>query len=703
MKVQSFALSFILPAFVLADALNPDVSALPKFSTVSRFTPDHLVQVDNISNMDLSPNKNWVVYTSKQYNKTSTKNSYTMKLINLKDNSVSSLIPKKVSNPISSPIWIDDNLVGFSSSEGDMSPNLFTISVSDKTVTQVTNFTGGISGVVYSAAANRIAFTASVYQGKNISESEVELENTLNAADSGVVYDSLFIRHWDTWKTKAREQLFTLPASIKNGKLVTSGQPVNLIAKYAGEWGLEPFDYSFSPDGKIIIFAAKIQGKEEAWQTEVGIFTAPVDGSDIPTRHNSNFKGAASSPAFLPDGKSVAWLQMATPGYESDINQVIMYDIATQKQNRLLPKFKYSPDSVTFSNNGRSLYFTIPTEKDNPLFKYNIASTELTRLTSDGTIFKAIEVSDDKVVFALSTFQYPNTIFTTDTTSNSDKTKLTVDNDDLSSLYFSPTDSFWFKGALDEKVQALVLYPYGFDKTKKYPVACIVHGGPQSSWNDGWSSRWNANIYANQGFVTIIINFHGGNAYGQEFTDSITNNWGTYPYEDIMKGMDVFLEKTSYTDSNKTVALGASYGGYMMNWLNGHTDRFRALVTHCGVFSTVSMAYSTEELFFNEHDLGNPFKSGQREMIDQHNPERFVNNWKTPNLIIHNAYDFRVPLTEGISAFTALQRQGIDSKFLYFPDENHWVLKPSNSLKWHHEVLGWIGKYTNVTTWTNSS
>ncbi|PVU88792.1 hypothetical protein BB559_005392, partial [Furculomyces boomerangus] len=699
MKFQGLYL-FIFASLSLADISNPDPSQFPDWSKVGKFTPEILHSVNRMSGATVSPDKTKLVHAQRRFNQTANDSGTNLRITDISSGKASDLTPFSLDQGDSSPVWITNNLVGFSAVRGSPALNLFTVSTADGSVKQVTNYTNDISGVVYSPAAKKIAFIASVYQGMGVEESAKEYERLAEIPYSGVVFDKLFIRHWDTWITKQRAQLFTVDANVVDGSLTVSGTPVNLIAKYTGEWGLEPDTYSFSPDGKSVLFSAKIQGREEAWQTQGGIFTVPADGSAAPVMHNSDFMGAASSPVYSPDGKSIAWLQMATRGYESDQNQILLLDIASQQRRRLIASWDRSPDSIEFSADGSKLFLQVPYEIDEAVFSLTIADEKLTRLSGKGTVSSFQELGPDSMLVTMNTFQFPDAAFILNTTGNMQLTKVTSENDAiLGGLWMSDVDTFWFTGALDQQVEGLVLYPYGFDPSKKYPTAFVIHGGPQSSWNNGWSYRWNMNAFANQGYVVVIINFHGGSAYGQNFTDSITRNWGSYPFEDLMKGLDFYLAKTTYSDCDNVVALGASYGGYMINWVNGNTDRFRCLVNHDGVFSLVSMGYATEELWFNEHDMGIPWVPADRASMEQWNPERLVANWKTPTLIVHSSLDFRVPLTEGISTFTALQRRGIASRLLYFPDESHWVLNPMNSLKWHDEVFKWIGSYSNTTVW----
>ncbi|OMJ26622.1 Dipeptidyl-peptidase 5 [Smittium culicis] len=689
--------------FALAGAFNPDPGLFPDWSKVDKFEPDTYMQLKRMSSPSLSPDKSKVVYSLYKYNNTDNESGRNLRLLdlNIGFDSAIDLTEYKYKQGDSSPIWINDDTVAFVATRGSPSSNIFTISIKDKKITQLTNYTNGVSGIVYDRTSGMIAFISKVYQGMSMNQSAIERKRISDLPSSGVVHTKLFTRHWDEWVLKDRNQLFTIKLSNDNGSLRVMGEPNNIVSKYKGEWGLEPDSYFFSPDGKSILYSAKIEGMSEAWKTDVGIFESPVDGSAEPFRINSNFDGAASSPVYSTDGNSISWLQMVTPGYESDQNQVIFYDIKTKSQKRLISTWDRSPSSVSFSDDSSKLMLEVPYEKDLAIFELDIATNKITRLTGAGTYSLISQLSSDSFLVSLSTLQFPTSLFTLKITYDCNEVNQVSfeDKNILDKLWLSPTETFWFTGALNDSVQAMVLYPYGFDPNCVYPVFYLIHGGPQSSWNDGWSWRWNPNIYANQGFLVVIVNFHGGDAYGQAFTDSIRHNWGTYPYEDLMTGLDTLINSASFVDKENIVGVGASYGGYMVNWINGHTDRFKALVNHDGGFSVVSKYYASDELYFNEREFGIPWIPSDREIYERNNPERYVSNWKTPTLIIHSEYDYRVPISESLSTFTALQRLGIDSKFLYFPDESHWITNPPNVLKWISEILDWTGSYTNTTVW----
>ncbi|PVZ99232.1 hypothetical protein BB558_004754 [Smittium angustum] len=661
-------LSF-LGVLVAGDALKPDQNIFPDWSTVKQFTPDQQAELNRLGSFDVSPNKKNIVFSQSKYSIKDNAFSRSLKLVTLNNSTSIDLTEYGPDNSDSNPIWINDDVIAFLSVRGSPAQNIFALSLSSNAITQVTNYTNDISGIVYSSAANMIAFTSSVYPGMGLDESAAERDRIANLPSSGVIYEQIPVSFWDTWMTPDKAQLFTMPVDIVKGNLQKTGEPVNVVDKYKGK-GLEPSNYNFSPDGKSLVFICQIPSTKIAWLEIDGAYSTLADGSAAPTQLNAGVEGEVDGIAISPDGTKIAWLQQFDPKNTNAQDRVILYNVADGTNSTFISDFINSPSMIKFSADSKSLYFVAPVEKDEPLYKADLATQQITRLTGDGTVSNFIELSSSQVVVSLNTFQHPDTIYTISTDGKKTMTQVTVENDSLlNGLWFSPTDTFWFTG-------------------------------PHSSWNDGWTYRWNGNIYTNQGYVVVIINFHGGNAYGQPFSDSILGNWGTHPYYDLMTGLDYFLANVDYVDEKNTVALGASYGGYMINWIQGHTTRFNALVMHDGIFDNIGMTYSTDILGFSMIETGIPWTPEGRAVSLFNSPESYVANWCTPMYVIHSQRDYRVPFSQGLSAFTALQVMGVPSKFLTFPDENHWVLKPGNSLKWHSEVLGWIGKYTNVTTWS---
>ncbi|KAJ2400645.1 dipeptidylpeptidase, partial [Coemansia sp. RSA 2530] len=332
----------------------------------------------------------------------------------------------------------------------------------------------------------------------------------------------------------------------------------------------------------------------------------------------------------------------------------------------------------------------------NKLAKVDIATGAISPIVSEHSVGSVQQLpGTSKLLIDYSALDSPTDIYTVSIDDGAMSRVSQLNPKLASEVFLSAPEDVTFTGAANSTIHGFLLRPPNFDSQKKYPLAFVIHGGPQSSFTDGWSPRWNLNIFAAAGFVTVALDPQGSTGYGQNFTDAIRNQWGGKPYESLMRSLEQLLEEHPYIDRKRLAALGASYGGYMINWINGHSNVFKALVNHDGMFSTISTYYSTEELYFPETEFeGVPFDEKARENYERWSPERYVKNWKTPTLVVHSEKDYRLVVSEGLSTFTALRRQGVPARLLYFPDENHWVLKPANSLRWHREVLAWITKWT---------
>jgi dipeptidyl aminopeptidase/acylaminoacyl peptidase len=397
-------------------------------------------------------------------------------------------------------------------------------------------------------------------------------------------------------------------------------------------------------------------------------------------------------PVVSPDGRKLAYLAMARPGFEADRFQIMVRDLKTGKIRPLAENWDRSASSIAFTNSGDSLLVSADDVGNTALFELDLAGEEQRKRVALGSV-SAFKSGPLGIVFALDNLKSPTELFAID----KDKTKarqLThFSVPQLDGIEMGDFEQFSFTGANDETVYGYVMQPAGFEKGKKYPVAFLIHGGPQGSFGNHFHYRWNPQTYAGQGFAAIFIDFHGSTGYGQDFTDSITNDYGGAPLVDLQLGLEAALDKYDFLDGESICALGASYGGYMINWIAGNwPDRFDCLVNHDGIFDERMMYYATEELWFPEWDFGGPYYEKAAE-YEKHNPANFVDRWQTPMLVVHGQLDYRVPVTQGIATFTALQRRGIPSQFLYFPDENHWVLKPHNSVQWHQVVNQWLHEY----------
>jgi len=509
---------------------------------------------------------------------------------------------------------------------------------------------------------------------------------------SGRIYERTFIRHWDTWSDQRRSQLFVL--DIEEGKK-SSGLTVAVSRGIDGDIPSKPFgdaeEFNWSPDSKWIAFNAREAGKSEPWSTNFDIFVTPADGSAAPRNLTRSNPAWDATPVFSADGRTLYYRAMKRPGFEADRFGLMAIGVDGSNAHEIAPGWDRSADNIRVSADGKRLYSTAPELGQHPLFAIDIASGKATRIAAEGTI-SAFDLRGDSLVFVRDSLKSPGVLYSARADGSAVR-KLSVNNDaKLAQIAWGEPEQFTFKGWNDETVHAWVVKPANYVAGKKYPVAFLIHGGPQGSFGNGWSYRWNPQTYAGQGFAVVMVDFHGSYGYGQAFEDAISQHWGDRPLEDLQKGWSAALAKYDFLDGNRACALGASYGGYMVNWIAGNWPQpWKCLVTHDGIFDSRMMAYSTEELWFNEWENGGvAWDPAVAARIEKFNPVNFVQNWKVPVLVVHGELDFRIPYDQGIAVFTAAQRQGIESKLLVFPDENHWVLKPQNSVLWHDTVNAWL-------------
>jgi dipeptidyl aminopeptidase/acylaminoacyl peptidase len=511
---------------------------------------------------------------------------------------------------------------------------------------------------------------------------------------SGKVHDRIFVRHWDTWSDGRLTRLFVL--NLQDGHV--TGDPVALTGTLDADVPSRPFgdasEYNFSPDSSTVVFNARLKGASEPWSTNFDVYEVPTQGGEPRNLTAANLAWDAQ-PTFSPDGSQLAWRAMRRPGFEADRFELILLDRKSGTRRELTATWDRSIDTFAFSTDGKSIYALADQFGQHPLWSIDIKSGKPTMVTGPGHV-ESFAVGERDVIYTLSSLKSPAELYAA-TVKGGDLRELPRMNADaMSAVALGEPEQFTFAGANGETVYAYVMKPADFTPGKRYPVAFIVHGGPQVSFGNAWSYRWNAQTYAGAGYAAVFVDFHGSPGYGQAFTDSISGDWGGKPLEDLQKGLAAAFDKYSFLDSKRVCALGASYGGYMMNWIAGNwAEPFSCIVTHAGIFDSRAMAYSTEELWFDEWEHGGTAYE-KPENYEKHNPVNFVANWSKPMLVIAGERDFRVPYTQSISAFTALQRRGIPSRLLIYPDENHWVLKPANSIQWHEEVLKWLGQWTGA-------
>ena len=509
---------------------------------------------------------------------------------------------------------------------------------------------------------------------------------------SARTYDGYFIRHWDTWADGQRSQIFVLP--LAGGK--ATGNGVAIGGGLVGDTPSKPFgdgsEIAWSKDGKTVYFTLREAGTTEPLSTNLDIFAAPADGSAAPVNLTAANDATDTLPAVSPDGKWLAYIAMKRPTYEADRQVIQIRNLATGDVRSLTETWDRSVGSLVWSRDGKTIYVTAQDTGDDPVFAVSVATGKPTRLTGAGSA-GALLATPKGFVYTLSTLVAPNDLYRGG--GKGKPVRLTsVNKGKLAGIDLPSYEHFSFKGANGDTVWAYVTKPAGLAPGAEVPLALLIHGGPQSTFGNSWSYRWNPAVFAGAGYGAVTIDFHGSTGYGQAFTDSINKDWGGKPLEDLKLGLAAATAKFGWLDGGNACAAGGSYGGYMTNWIASQwADGFKCLITHAGVFDARAMAYETEELWFDEWEHGGPYYEVAAN-YERWNPVNHVTAWKTPMLFIHGEKDFRIPYSQGIGAFTAAQRRGVESRLVMFPDENHWILKPKNSIQWYGEVLGWMDRHT---------
>lgn len=656
------------------------IVALPLLGQKKNLTIDDMMKMDRLAAYTVSPNGEWIVYQAGVVDYNANKVIQNLYLLNLKTKTILLLTDGKVS--ASSPkIGKDNNTLYFTRSGQIQKMNLTT-----KVVTQVTNFSTGVGGYIISPDEKSFAFDSEVYADCLTDDCNKQKTKAIEKSKaSGQIFDHLPFRVWMSWKNGMRSHVWLYSTTDDSYKDLTTGEfdtpPIDL----GGDQ-----DYRFSVDGKKLYFTRN-PDKNVAWSTNNDVFVHDLTTGNL-TNLTSDNHGNDNNANPSPDGKWLAYNSMKRAGFEADQYDLIVMDEKGNKTN-LTDAVDLSVGATVWSLSGNSIYFTAETKGYNFLYKISLKDKKLETVIS-GVYIHHFEVMPDgkQILFSASKTTSPAEIFSFDLKSKQITQLSKINSDILSTIEMNEPEEFWFAGADNRQIHAFAYLPPHYDKNKKYPFVYFIHGGPQGAWGNSWSTRWNPQVWAANGWIVVSPNPTGSTGYGQKLTDDISLDWGGKVYEDLMKGLDATLVRYPQIDQNKMAAAGASYGGYMMNWFQGHTTRFKALVSHDGVYNLPAMFGSTEEVWFPLWEFGGtPWD--KPELYKKWSPDQFVNNFKTPTFIIQGALDFRVPETQAFEYFTALQYKGIESKLLYFPDEGHWVLKPQNSSLWHNSIFSWLNKY----------
>ena len=666
-----------------------EAPAAPTAQTAERaFTYTDMLNANRLSDPRVSPDGRHVVYNVRATDMEANRGVSSLMIQNLDGEGE----PRRLAisdDGANTARWGSDGGLYFLSGRSGSS-QVWKTDSTGATATQVTDLPLDVNAYRLSPDASKVVVSLAVYPTCDDLACSVARGTEAAARKStGQVYDRMFVRHWDTWADGTQNHLFVVNAD-------GSGDPVWVTHGFDGDTPSKPFgdesEFTFTPQGDAVVFSARVAGQSEPWNTNFDLFrTDGLTGEGFTNLTDEN-DAWDTGPVFSPDGRTLAYRAMARPGFEADRWQIVLMDVATGAKRQVAANWDRSADSLQWSADGRNLYVVAGDVGQTRLFSIDVANGAVVPITGPGHV-SAVELTPSGFVFAQDSLTSPSELFVKTFRGREMPRQITDVNPELDARLFGEAEQFNFPGWNGETVHGYVIKPAGYVEGRKYPVAFLIHGGPQGSFGNSWSYRWNPESYAGAGYAVVMIDFHGSTGYGQAFTDSISEHWGDRPLEDLQKGWAAAQEKYSFLDGDNACALGASYGGYMINWIAGRwSDEFKCLVNHDGVFDVRGMGYSTEELWFTEWEYGGTVYDNP-EGYERFNPVNHVSEWKTPMLVVQGDLDYRIPTAQGLSTFTALQRRGIESRLIVFPDENHWVLKPQNSLQWHNEVFRWLDQH----------
>jgi dipeptidyl aminopeptidase/acylaminoacyl peptidase len=665
------------------------IASAPALAQERRFTIDDLLKVRRVGDPQVSPKGDFVAFTITDPDKTANKSMTQIYLVPLSGGEPRQLTNDEHSS--ASPRWSPDGekLAFVSARDGD--DQIWTIDISSGALKKVTTISTGAGDPVWSPDGKWLAFASDIYpecsdDACNKKRAEEVAANKVKAH----VATRLLYRHWKSWKDGLRTHVFVVSSAGGEAKDMTPGDYDAPPFSLGG-----PTDYAFSPDSRELAFVSN-HDKVEAMSTNADVWIVPVRGGAAKNITAAN-KGYDGSPQYSPDGRFLAYRSQVTPGYESDRFRLMIYDLKANQSKSISESLDSWVDEFAFSPDSKAIYLTAEERGRAPIYTVSVNGGPVKKLISGEGFNSDIHPTKDghALVFARSSSVKPSEVYRANA-DGTGATPLTTTNDkSISSFKLQPAEEVVWTGGAGAKVAGWIVKPANFNPRRKYPLVVLIHGGPQGAWSDNWGYRWNPQIYAGDGYVAFLPNPRGSTGYGQQFVAEISGDWGGKVFTDISNGV-AMMANQPYIDKNRIGAAGASYGGYMIDWIEGHNNdprfTYKVLVSHDGVYNLEAMYGVTEELWFPEWEFkGTPWTN--KEMYERWSPHNFVQNFKTPILIITNSLDYRVPEGEGLQLFTAVQRMGVESKLVDFPDEGHWVGKPANSAFWHNTVLDWLGKH----------
>jgi dipeptidyl aminopeptidase/acylaminoacyl peptidase len=662
-------------------------------SSARPFTADDLVSLKRVSSPQVSRDGRRIAFVVRESQLQANRTRTSVWLMEL---GAPQAVARRVTHSDASewsPRWAPDGSGLYFISSRSGSAQIWRLPANAGEAHPVTAYPVEVESFAVSPDGGRLALTLRVFADCDRLACTAEKLAAAHApsAPTGQLYDALFVRHWDSWKDGRLSMLFTAKLTSDH----TAGEPVNVSrgvrANVVAQLGGSE-EYGFSPDGSRLVFAARLGDRTEAWSTNFDLFEVAAEGNSNARNITTANRAWDAQPVFLANG-DLAYLAMTQPGFEADRFRIMLREAGSGRTRVLAESWDRSVRRLGASHDHKSLLATADDTGQLSLFAIDPATGVVARRVEQGQVTEFAAMPSGAALVAWASLASPPDLFVSAPDISTLQRLTSVNAHLLASRSMGGFEQFTFAGWNDEIVHGYVVRPSDFEPQRKYPVAFIVHGGPQSSMQNQWNWRWNAQAFAGRGYAVILIDFHGSPGYGQRFTDSVSKDWGGKPLVDLRRGLAAAIARYDWLDSERVCSLGASFGGFMQNWIAvAWPDRFKCLVSHAGVFDMRMGAYATDELWFTEWENGGTYFQNPRGN-EQFNPATRVANWRTPTLLTHGALDYRVPYLHGLAAFTALQRLGVESRFLYFPDENHWVSRPANSLQWYRTVLDWVDSH----------
>jgi len=652
-------------------------------------TFDDLIAMQRVGEPQVSPDGRFVAYTVGAAEMEPNRIARNVWIVSTAPGSVPRQLTQ--SGHDTRPQWSPDGKKIAFLSNRDGATQIYVMNAQGANAAKLTSLSTGADNEKWSPDGRSIAFTSSVFpdcsdDACNHSRDDAAEKSKIKAR----VYDHLLYRHWTHWSDGKRSHLFLVAANGGTPRDLTAHADYDVPPDERGDAN----DFAFSPDSKELCFTAVLD-RPEAISTNGDLFLVPAAGGDA--KRITTSPGFDGHPAYSPDGRFIAYHSQKTAEYESDRWRLAVFDRASGTSTDLTESFDKSVDEIIWSADSRRIFFTALNEVEQPVYEIPAGAGGAPLEILKDSFNESISASADGSAFAFlrSSLTAPAEVFIARGDGSGVQQLSHHNTSRLDAIDMNPPEPFWYEGAGGTRVQGMLIRPPNFDASKKYPLLLLIHGGPQSLWTDSWGYRWNEELFAAPGYVAVMINPRGSTGYGQKFTDEITDDWGGRAYQDLIKGVDHVLEKYPFVDGNRLAAAGGSYGGYMIDWMATHTGRFQAFISHAGVYDKEGMYGATEELWFEEHDMaGTPWTHA--ESYQKWSPSTYageLGKFKTPTLVICGEQDYRVPYTQSLEFFTALQRQNVPSKLMVFPDEGHWILKPQNSQLWYKTFSEWLAKY----------